>query len=128
MPSTDGVRRSTVTTGIPASTACISAGAIASTSFGLMMMPLTPRAMAASTSAVCFGDETCPSLSMGVPPSAVTAVSIAFIMWTKNGERPGRGLEVRISGLSCAKPPPVAPRMTAADTTTDLMKLGMFPP
>ena len=38
-------RRSMVTTGMPASTASCSAGAMASTSFGLMTMPLTPWVM-----------------------------------------------------------------------------------
>ena len=56
MPGTLSTRRSMVTTGMPASTASCSAGAMASTSFGLMTMPLTPLVIAASMSAVCLGE------------------------------------------------------------------------
>ena len=55
MPVDPSTRRSMVTTGMPASTACLSAGAIALTSSGLMTMPSTPWTIAASTSAVCLG-------------------------------------------------------------------------
>ena len=44
-----------VTTGMPASTACLTAGAMATESSGLMTMPSTPLMIIASTSAVCFG-------------------------------------------------------------------------
>ena len=64
---------------------------MASTSRGLMTMPSTPWTIAVSTSAVCFGVLSCPSLSMTVMlPSASASAFIWFIMWTKNGKfRPG---------------------------------------
>ena len=66
------------------------AGAMASTSFGLMTMPLTPWVIAASTSAVCLGEETWPSLSITPMPCFSASALNAFIMWTKNGKvRPG---------------------------------------
>jgi hypothetical protein len=58
-----------VMTGIFASTASCKAGAMASTSFGLITMPLTPREIAASTSAVCLVELTWPSPTMISTPS-----------------------------------------------------------
>jgi len=51
---TPSTRRSMVTTGMPASTAALRAGAIASTSFGLITMPSSFCTTAASMSAVCL--------------------------------------------------------------------------
>ena len=53
-PGTPSTRRSMVMTGMPASTAPWIAGAIATASSGLMMMPSTPWVTAASMSAVCL--------------------------------------------------------------------------
>ena len=54
---------------------------MASTSFGLMTMPFTPWVIAASTSAVCLGDETWPSLSItAMSPCLAASALKAFIM------------------------------------------------
>src|SRR5882672_1562246 len=116
MPSTFATRRSTVTTGTLASTACCSAGASASTSFGLITMPFTPLVSAASTSAVCFGDETCPSLSITSSPCFWASALKAFIMCTKNGKvRPGT--EARIWSAAWALKDIVAARATTQDAS-----------
>jgi len=54
---------------------------MASTSFGEMTMPSTPRVIAASMSAVCLGEERCPSLSItSMSPSFSASAFIWFIM------------------------------------------------
>ena len=50
-----------VMTGMPASTAACTAGAMATELSGLITSPSTPLTIAASTSAVCFGVGSAPS-------------------------------------------------------------------
>ena len=99
-----------VTTGIPASTAACTAGAIATASSGLMMMPSTPWVTAASTSAVCLVVWFWPSVSISVmPPISVALSRSAFCMCTKNGNSSAGSDQASVSSLSCAcagpKPP-----------------------
>ena len=90
---------------------------MASTSFGLMTMPLTPLVIAASMSAVCLGDDTWPSLSITVmSPSFSASAFIWFIMWTKNGKvSPGtdsmifRGLSSACAACKAPNAMPTAP-------------------
>ena len=86
MPSTPSTRRSMVTTGTPACTACSMAGASALTSSGEMTMALTFCTIAASMSAVCLGAEFWPSLSIRLTPCASASTLIWLSMCTKNGK------------------------------------------
>ena len=92
-----------VTTGMPASTAACTAGAIASTSSGLMMMPSTPWVIAASMSAVCLVVWFWPSVSISLMSPSLSASSFsAFIMWTKNGNSSAGSDQASVSSLSWA--------------------------
>ena len=116
MPSTPSTRRSMVTTGMPACTACSTAGASALTSSGEMTMALTFCTIAASMSAVCLGAEFWPSLSTRVTPSASASTLIWLSMCTKNGKL-RLGTEPRTTSLSWAKA--IGAATTSAPTATD---------
>ena len=90
---------------------------MASTSFGLMMMPSTPWTIAVSTSAVCLGVLPWPSLSIDGDVAERLGLGLAApsCMWTKNGNAMF-GNEVRmVSGLSAwATAGPARPEMARA--------------
>ena len=97
---------------------------MASTSRGEMTMPSTPWVIAVSTSAVCLGVWSWPSLSTTVMlPSASASAFIWFIMWTKNGKLSPGTDAMMVSGLSaCAAAPPVKASPTAPARSAILAK------
>jgi hypothetical protein len=83
-----------------------------------MTMPLTPWVMAASMSAVCLGEDTCPSDSIASYPCFAISALKAFIMCTKKGKlKPGT--EARI--LSAAKATDDISGRVREPRTTDLL-------
>ena len=117
-----------VTTGTLASTASCSAGAMASTSFGLMTMPSTPLVIAASMSAVCLVDGTWPSLSMiSMSPSLSASALISFIMWTKNGKF-SPGSEARMTSFLSADEADPAKAVASTSATAVAAPMRAKPP
>src|SRR5262249_20588880 len=91
-------------------------------------MPFTPLVSAASMSAVCFGDETCPSLSITPRPCFCASALNAFIMCTKNGNvRPGT--DARIWSAAWALKDAVAANATTQDASLFAVKtrIGVSP-